>query len=193
MQAAIDLAPKTRVRIVQGTHKGKKGVIGDARGTGRNAGKVQVTEVGRFNESYWINPNWLELEEAGQPELESATSTNDCERTPALWKSPTEFAITLKSQQTVQVRFVPSLEGPMRMHQFDFRGSVSPTGFQSHFVLALEAESAWATPTDYAQNYAELLAAQVEKGKRSPQKQNALTVLEQTNDKDNSPSSSTLR
>lgn len=167
MQARTDdLTPNTRVRIVQGTHKGKKGVIGDARGTGRNAGKVEVAQVGHRNESYWINPNWIEVEEPRQPEpkpeLESGTSTNECKHTPASWKSPAEFAITLKSRQTVQVKFVPSLEGPMRMHQFNFTGAVSSTGFQSHFVLGVEAEEGWAAPADYAQDCAEALVAQEE-------------------------------
>jgi len=59
-------SPKTRVRIIAGTHKGKRGVIGEAKGTGRNSGKVQVTEVGRLNESYWILPSYLKVESPGQ-------------------------------------------------------------------------------------------------------------------------------
>ncbi len=77
------------------------------------------------------------------------------------WRSCAEFTITLESGQTVQGNFVPCLEGEYRMHQFDFIGPVSPTGFNSHFVLAVEAEE-YPHPRDYAQAYVQDLVARFE-------------------------------
>lgn len=158
MQTTTDLAPKTRVRIVQGTHKGKRGVIGDARGTGRNAGKVEVAQVGHKNESYWVVPTWVEVEGFDQPKPENIpVNEGDC--IPAPWQIATDFAITLLSGQNVEVRFVPGSEGERRMHQFNLTGPVSPTGFRSHFVLATEAET-MATPCEYGTQFARLVAAE---------------------------------
>ncbi len=47
------------------------------------------------------------------------------------------------------------------MHEFSFTGSVSPTGFKSHFVLASESEH-FPHPRDYAQAYAEEMVTQFE-------------------------------
>ncbi len=46
------------------------------------------------------------------------------------------------------------------MHEFSFTGPISPTGFKSHFVLAVEAEK-FPHPRDYAQAYTEKLITQV--------------------------------
>ncbi len=66
------------------------------------------------------------------------------------WQSASEFTLTLQSGQTVEVKFVPGLVGERRMHQFDFTGPISSTGFKSHFVLAVESEQ-FSHPRDYAQ------------------------------------------
>ncbi len=75
------------------------------------------------------------------------------------WRGAAEFTLTLQSGQTVEVTFVPCLVGKRRMHEFAFTGPVSTTRFKSHFILAVEAESEWATPADYAQAYAEEMLA----------------------------------
>lgn len=74
------------------------------------------------------------------------------------WHSSANFSITLESGQTVEVKFIPSLEGERRMHQFDLTGPVSPTGFQSHFVPAAEAET-MATPYEYGTQFVRLVTA----------------------------------
>jgi hypothetical protein len=74
------------------------------------------------------------------------------------WHSSANFSITLESGQTVEVKFIPGLEGERRMHQFDLTGPVSPTRFQSHFVPAAEAET-MATPYEYGTQFARLVAA----------------------------------
>ena len=101
------------------------------------------------------DPAWDESSLAAIPALgmdELATEVADH------WQSCAEFTITLASGQTVQGIFLPGLEGELRMHQFDFTGSVSPTGFKSHFVLAVEAEK-FSHPCDYAQAYVPDLVA----------------------------------
>ena len=80
---------------------------------------------------------------------------------PTGWGSCAEFTITLESGQTVQGNFIPCLEGEHRMHQFDFTGPVSTTGFKSRFVLAVEAEK-YPHPRDYAQAYIQDLVARFE-------------------------------
>jgi len=80
---------------------------------------------------------------------------------PSEWRIRREFIITLTSGQTIKVKFVPGIEGELSMHQFDFTGSISSTGFKSHFVLAVEAEK-FPHPADYAQAYAQSLVAQME-------------------------------
>ncbi len=77
------------------------------------------------------------------------------------WRSCAEFTITLESGQTIQGNFIPCLEGEHRMHQFDFTGPVSTTGFKSHFVLAAEAEE-FPHPRDYAQAYVQDLVTRFE-------------------------------
>lgn len=110
--------------------------------------------------------NKVEAEEKCQftnktgPESDSALNEHD--RTPTLWKVPAEFVIALNLGQTIGVKFVPGKTGKLRMHQFDFRGSVSVTGFYSQFVLGAEAER-FGSPVDYAQAYAETLVTQFEK------------------------------
>ncbi len=77
------------------------------------------------------------------------------------WQSEDTFTITLQSGQAIEVKFIPCLEGKLRMHQFDFIGPVSTTGFKSHFVLAVEAEG-YPHPSDYAQAYIQDLVARFE-------------------------------
>ncbi len=77
------------------------------------------------------------------------------------WQTESEFTITLESGQTIEVKFIPCLEGEHRMHQFDFIGPVSTTGFKSHFVLAVEAEE-YPHPRDYAQASVQDLVARFE-------------------------------
>ncbi len=83
------------------------------------------------------------------------------------WRSASEFTLTLQSRQTVEVKFVPCLVGKRRMHEFSFTGSVSPTGFKSHFVLAIDSEK-FPHPRDYAQAYAEEMVAQFEAQQQPP-------------------------
>ncbi len=80
---------------------------------------------------------------------------------PIGWRSEAEFTLTLQSGQTIEVTFVPCLVGKRRMHEFSFTGCVSPTGFKSHFVLAIESEK-FPCPRDYAQAYAEEMVARFE-------------------------------
>jgi len=116
------------------------------------------------------------------------------------WRTEAEFTLTLQSRQTVEVTFVPCLVGKSRMHEFSFTGSVSSTGFKSHFVLASEAEE-FPHPRDYAQAYAEEMLARFEAQqqrsgfKHSPEnlplKRSRAVVFSQapqgpTNDQDNS-------
>ena len=77
------------------------------------------------------------------------------------WGSCDEFTITLESGQTIDVKFIPCLEGEHRMHQFDFTGPVGPTGFKSQFVLAVVAEE-YLHPRDYAQVCVQDLVARFE-------------------------------
>ena len=77
------------------------------------------------------------------------------------WQTESEFTIALESGQTVQGNFIPCLEGEHRMHQFDFTGPVSTTGFKSRFVLAVEAEK-YPHPCDYAQAYIQALVTRFE-------------------------------
>ncbi len=95
-----------------------------------------------------------------EPNLEIRTDEPDG-NAPTGWQTESEFTITLESGQTVQGNFVPCLEGERRMHQFDFTGPVSPTGFKSYFVLAVEAEG-YPHPCDYAQAYVQHLVARLE-------------------------------
>jgi len=100
-----------------------------------------------------------------QPERELDLGANPqglVDDAPIGWRSEAEFTLTLQSGQTVEVTFVPCLVGKRRMHEFGFTGPVSATGFQSHFVLAVESESEWATPADYAQACAEEMLTQFE-------------------------------
>ncbi len=101
-----------------------------------------------------------------QPDLEPDLGTNPqgpVDDAPiGGWRSGAEFTLTLESQQTVEVTFIPCLVGKRRMHEFSFTGPFSATGFQSHFVLAVESESEWATPADYAQACAEEMLTQFE-------------------------------
>jgi hypothetical protein len=91
-----------------------------------------------------------------------------------LWRSASEFSLTLPSGQLINVKFIPGLVGERRMHQFDFTGSVSSTGFKAHFVLAVEAEK-FPHPRDYAQDYAAELVAQM-KGKQRQSKGTSRTL-----------------
>ncbi len=99
-----------------------------------------------------------------QPDLEPDLGANPQEPdgdAPIGWRTAAEFTLTIQSGQDVEVTFVPCLVGKRRMHEFAFTGSVSPTGFKSHFVLAVEAEQ-FPHPRDYAQAYAEEMVAQFE-------------------------------
>ncbi len=102
----------------------------------------------------WDEPNL-------EPNIETRTDDPDG-NAPSGWRIRREFIITLTLGQTIEVKFVPGIEGPKRMHQFDFTGPLRSTGFKSHFVLAVESESEWATPADYAQSYAQTLVDQLE-------------------------------
>ena len=95
-----------------------------------------------------------------EPELGANSQEPDGDA-PTGWRGASEFNLTLQSGQTVEVTFVPCLVGDRRMHEFSFTGAVSPTGFKSHFVLALEAEQ-FPHPRDYAQAYAEEIFARFE-------------------------------
>ena len=99
-----------------------------------------------------------------QPDLEPDFGANSQEAdgdAPTGWQSASEFTLTLKFGHDVEVTFVPCLVGKRRMHEFSFTGPVSPTGFKSHFVLAIEAEE-FPHPRDYAQAYAEEIFARFE-------------------------------
>jgi len=99
-----------------------------------------------------------------QPDLEldlGANSQGPIDNALNQWRTEAEFTLTLQSGQTIEVTFVPCLVGKRRMHEFSFTGSISPTGFKSHFVLAVEAEQ-FPHPRDYAQAYAEEMVAQFE-------------------------------
>ncbi len=172
-------APQTPVKVTQGTHKGKKGTVGQGTGTGRNRGKIPV-ELGRSKEVRWINPDWVEI--VNQVKI------------PVEWHKQCEFSLVTSSGVTIDVKFKPGCEGEIVAHQFDFTGPVSPTGFKSHFVLATEPEE-YRTPHDYAQAYAEALIVQLEPTtsgrKRSPQEQKAISVLQPATNEDNSRRSTT--
>jgi len=99
-----------------------------------------------------------------QPDLEPDLRTNPqgpVDDALNQWRTEAEFTLTIQSGQTVEVKFVPCLVGKRRMHEFSFIGFVSPTGFKSHFVLAVESEK-FPCPRDYAQAYAEELVTQFE-------------------------------
>jgi len=99
-----------------------------------------------------------------QPDLEPDLGTNPqgpVDDALNQWRTEAEFTLTIQSGQTVEVKFVPCLVGKRRMHEFSFTGCVSPTGFKSHFILALESEK-FPCPRDYAQAYAEEMVAQFE-------------------------------
>ena len=176
---ATSFAPQTPVKVTQGTHKGKKGTVGQGTGTGRNRGKIPV-ELGRSKEVRWINPDWVEV--VNQVKI------------PVEWQKQCEFSLVTSSGVTINVKFKPGCEGEIVAHQFDFTGPVSPTGFKSHFVLATEPEE-YRTPHDYAQAYAEALIVQLEPTtsgrKRSPQEQKAIAVLQPATNEDNSSRSTT--
>ena len=103
-----------------------------------------------------LDPSWDEPNLEPNSEFSIQQPDND---TPSGWRSAAFFTITLESGQTVEVKFVPGVEGELAMHQFDFTGPVSPTGFKSHFVSAVETEQ-FPHPRDYAQVYAQEVAAQ---------------------------------
>jgi len=123
----------------------------------------------------------------------SALSSNELATDTAHgWGSCAEFTITLESGQTIQGNFTPCLEGERRMHQFDFTGPVSTTGFKSHFVLAAEAEE-FSHPRNYAQAYVRELVFQLEEKlhkakstKRSQPVAEVETPQERIADNDNS-------
>lgn len=125
-----------------------------------------------------------------KPNLETRIEVSDDE-TPTGWQSADEFTITVQSGQTIEVKFIPSLEGELRMHSFNFTGSISPTGFKSHFVLAIESEE-FSHPRDYAQVYAQKLITQMEKKHSSKGTKRSLAVAlrqapeDRTADNDNS-------
>ena len=99
-----------------------------------------------------------------QPDLEPDLGTNPQETVDhalAQWRTEAEFTLTIQSGQTVEVKFIPCLVGKRRMHEFSFTGPVSPTGFKSHFVLAIESEK-FPCPRDYAQACAEEMLTQFE-------------------------------
>ena len=175
---ATSFAPQTPVKVTQGTHKGKKGTVGQGTGTGRNRGKIPV-ELGRSKEVRWINPDWVEV--VNQVKI------------PVEWQKQCEFSLVTSSGVAILVKFKPGCEGEIVAHQFDFTGPISPTGFKSHFVLATESEK-YRTPHDYAQAYGEAIVAQLESTtksrKRSPQKQKVLTALQPATN-ENNPSIST--
>ncbi len=90
------------------------------------------------------SPDWIDATASDpawdEPDLEPNVETRTDEpdgNAPSGWRIRREFIITLTLGQTVEVKFVPGIEGELSMHQFDFTGSISPTGFKSHFVLAL--------------------------------------------------------
>lgn len=111
----------------------------------------------------WIDatdsdPAWDEL--LSDPNLETSTEETSGD-IPTGWRSADVFTIMLQSGQAIEVKFIPCLEGKLRMHQFDFIGPVSTTGFKSHFVLAVEAEE-YPHPRDYAQAYIHNLVTRFE-------------------------------
>ncbi len=118
------------------------------------------------------DPAWDETELAAIPALGMDELAPEVA---AQWRSCAEFTITLASGQTVQGIFLPGLEGELRMHQFDFTGSVSPTGFKSHFVLAVEAEK-FSHPCDYAQVYVPDLVAWFEAEQQAKSKKRSRSV-----------------
>jgi len=138
-----------------------------------------------------------------QPDLELDLGANSQEPDGDVatgWRTEAEFTLTLQSGQTIEVKFVPGLVGKRRMHEFSFTGPISPTGFKSHFVLAIKAEE-FPDPRAYAQAYAEEMLARFEAQqqrsgfKRSPEDlplKRSLSVVfsqtpqGQTNDQDNS-------
>ncbi len=97
------------------------------------------------------DPAWDEPNSKPNSEANTKGPAGDA---PTGWRNTAEFTITLNSGQTIGVKFVPGLEGELSMHQFDFTGPVSSTGFKSHFVLAVETEE-FPHPRDYAQVYAQ--------------------------------------
>ena len=127
-----------------------------------------------------------------EPNLEIRTDEPDG-NAPTGWQIESEFTVTLESGQTVQGNFLPCLEGEHRMHQFDFIGPVSTTGFKSHFVLSIEAEE-YTHPCDYAQAYIHDLVARFEAAqqqqakskKRARSVAEVETPQERTPDNDNS-------
>ncbi len=119
--------------------------------------QAHISESADWKDATGTDPAWE------QPDRELDLGANSQEPDgDALnqWRSGAEFTLTMQSGQDVEVKFVPCLVGKRRMHEFSFTGSVSSTGFKSHFVLAVESESEWATPADYAQAYAEEIVAQ---------------------------------
>ncbi len=151
-------------------------------------------------------PDWRDATESDpawdvpdlEPNLETRTDAPEG-NAPNGWQIESEFSITLKSGQTVQGNFIPCLTGERRMHQFDFNGPVSITGFKSHFVLAIEAEE-YRHPRDYAQAYVQDLVARLEavQQRQTKNKKRLRPVAEaqvpqrQPNDKDRSTQEPTM-
>ena len=142
----------------------------------------------------WIDatgtdPSWDEPDLEANSEISTEKPNGNA---PSGWLFKSEFTITLESGQTVEVMFIPGLEGERKMHQFDLRGPINSTGFKSHLVLALEIEE-FPHPRDYAQTYALDLVTQLESNQHSCKstKQThpcarAQALQEHTNDNDNS-------
>jgi len=99
------------------------------------------------------DPSWDEPNSEPKSEANTQDPFGDV---PPEWQSAAEFTIVLKSGLSIEVKFVPGLDGELSMHQFDFSGPVSATGFKSHFVLAVEALE-FPHPSDYALAYVEKL------------------------------------
>jgi len=120
--------------------------------------QANMSESPDLRDATGADPAWE------QPDLDPDLGTNSQEPDgDALnqWRSGAEFILTLPSGQTIEVTFVPCLVGKRRMHEFSFTGSLRPTGFKSHFVLAIESEK-FPHPRDYAQAYAEEMVARFE-------------------------------
>jgi len=131
------------------------------------------------------------------PNLEASTQGADSDA-PTGWQSADVFPITLKSGQTINVQFIPSKTGELRMHSFNFTGPISPTGFKSHFVLAILSEE-FPHPRDYAQAYVQELITQMEekphqvmKTKRSRSVAQAQAPQGQANDNDSFTQETTM-
>ena len=120
-------------------------------------------------------PDWIDST-APDPDWDESNSAPSTQKATddavTYWRSAAEFTITLTSGLKINVLFTPGKKSELSTHQFDFTGPISPTGFKSHLVLAVEAEK-FLHPVNYAQVYALVLLAQLQEIKhqvRSPKR-----------------------